>query len=86
MKIYGYATGTRGAALESSTALAEITLCATPAELRRMAQFMAACAEEMERMGEAYGHVHLGDRMKEFDGTSPHVVVCGAEPEDEARG
>jgi len=27
-----------------------------------------------------------GDRMKEFDGASPHVVVCGAAPEDEAHG
>ncbi|ARN21812.1 Imm32 family immunity protein [Piscinibacter gummiphilus] len=85
MKIYGYATGAQDAALVSSTALAEITLCATPGELRRMAQFMVACAEEMERMGEAYDHVHLGDRMKEFDGTSPHVVVCGAEPDAPTR-
>jgi hypothetical protein len=82
MKIYGYAEDERDEALVSSKALAEITLCADPKELRRMAEFFAACAEEMERMGEDYDHAHLGDRMKEFDGSSPHLVVCKAENND----
>lgn len=59
--------------------LAEITLCATPGELRRISAFLSACADEMERMGDAYDHVHLGDRMREFDTTSPHLVVAKAD-------
>jgi len=59
--------------------LAEITLCATPVELHCMAKFLVDCAAEMDRMGDTYDHVHLGDRMKEFDTTSPHFVVCRAE-------
>jgi hypothetical protein len=55
-------------------ALAEVTLHATPRVLRRMAAFLAACAGEMERMGDVYSHVHLSDRMREFE-ASPHFVV-----------
>ncbi|MFI8616459.1 hypothetical protein ACIGHN_13240 [Acidovorax sp. NPDC077693] len=58
---------------------AEITLCATPGELRRMSEFLVFCAAEMDRMGDDYGHIHLDDRMKEFDGSSPHFVDFRAE-------
>ncbi|WP_157604139.1 hypothetical protein [Rhizobacter sp. Root1221] len=82
MKIYGYRKEEPDDAPVSSKGLAEITLCATPHELRRMAEFFAVCADEMERMGDVYDHVHLGDRMKEFDGSSPHLVICKAESDD----
>lgn len=55
--------------------LAEITLCATPAELRGMAEFLSVCASEMERMGSDYSHVHLSDRAPGFSG-SPQFVVA----------
>ncbi len=55
--------------------LAEVTMGATPAELRRMAEFLLFCASEMDRMGPVYDHIHLGDRMKEFE-MSPHFVIC----------
>lgn len=58
-----------------SVTLAEVTLCATPVELRRIAEFLALCAAEMDRMGEAYDHIHLSDRMREFQ-SSPHLVVA----------
>ena len=54
--------------------LAEVTLCATPVELRRMAEFLTFCALEMDRMGKAYDHMHLSDLMKDFR-DSPHLVV-----------
>ena len=73
MKLYGYEPtdfieDVRGAAL------AEVTLNASPEELRRMAAFLAACADEMERMGDTYSHVHLSDHMLEFE-ASPQFVV-----------
>jgi hypothetical protein len=55
-------------------ALAEITLSATPQELRAMAEFLADCANEMDAMGAVYDHIHLSDRMKAFE-SSPHFVV-----------
>lgn len=36
-----------------------------------MAEFLLFCASEMERIGAKYGHLHLGDGMKEFE-KSPH--------------
>jgi hypothetical protein len=74
MKLYGYAN--EGLAPEEivPATLAEITLCAAPDELRKIAAFLESCAAEMERMGVAYDHVHLSDRVKEFE-ASPHFVV-----------
>jgi hypothetical protein len=54
--------------------LQEITLRATPIELRRMSEFLTFCAAEMERMGSKYDHIHLSDKLKEFR-NSPHFVV-----------
>jgi hypothetical protein len=78
MRIYGYEDQGLPPEQIATNRLAEITLCATPDELRRIAEFLVTCATEMERMGHAYDHVHLGDRMKEFDSTSPHFVVAKA--------
>lgn len=74
MRIFGYATQDLPLEEEVPKELAEISLCATPDELRRIGDFLAACAAEMERMGDAYDHVPLGDGMKEFDTASPHFV------------
>lgn len=75
MKIYGYPTQNDDLEDVKPMQLAEMILSATPDELRRIGAFLVACAAEMERMGDAYDHVHLGDRMKEFDAASPHFVV-----------
>jgi hypothetical protein len=75
MKLFGY--GNEEHAVEPKV-LAEVTLSASPHELRRMAAFLQHCASEMERMGDSYDHIHLGDHMKEFDQSSPHFVVFRA--------
>ena len=79
MKIYGYANQQVATDHVVPLELAEITLCATPSELRRISEFLFFCASEMDRMGSAYDHIHLGDRMKEFKTSSPHFVVFKAE-------
>lgn len=79
MKIFGYSNQQADPGHVVPEQLAEITLCATPGELRRIGEFLVSCAAEMERMGDVYDHVHLGDRMKEFDTSSPHFVVARAE-------
>ena len=74
MKLYGYSD--QGPAIEEIVPmeLAEVTLNASPSELRRMADFFTFCASEMERMGAMYDHVHLSDHIKGFR-SSPHFVV-----------
>jgi hypothetical protein len=73
VRIYGYEDGQLPDTVPSPP-LAEVTLNATPAELRSMAKFLSDCADEMDRMGDRYDHVHLSDRLKQFE-TSPHFVV-----------
>lgn len=74
MQLSGYAN--TGLPIEQvvHSELAEVTLCATPAELRRMAEFFSFCANEMDRMGSGYDHLHLADRISEFE-DSPHLTV-----------
>ncbi len=43
--------------------LAEVILCATRVEFHRIAEFLAICTVEVERMGDTYDHLHLDDRM-----------------------
>lgn len=74
MKLFGYACSELPLENIHPLALAEVTLNADPEELRAMAKFLADCADEMDRMGVAFDHVHLGDRMKNFR-SSPHFVV-----------
>ena len=74
MKLYGYSDENIPSDVVP-VSLAEVTLCATPIELRRMAEFLSSCATEMESMGSIYDHVHLSDRLKEFK-QSPHFVVA----------
>ena len=75
MKLYGYPDEGLPPEEVVPAALAEITLCAVPDELRKLAAFLESCAAEMERMGATYDHVHLSDRVKEFE-ASPHFVVA----------
>jgi len=74
MRIYGYPD--EGLPIEEiePKALAEITICASPDELRKVSDFFKFCASEMERMGPSYHHVHLSDMFKEFE-NSPHFVL-----------
>ena len=75
MKLYGQECTDLPPAEINPLPLAEITLVATPIEPRATAKFLADCADEMERMGSSFDHVHLGDRIKRFR-DSPHVVVA----------
>ena len=75
MHIYGYEDKGQPFGTVAPSPMAEITLNATPAELRAMADFLRSCADEMDRMGGAFDHAHLSDRMKQFS-SSPHFVVA----------
>ncbi|USF86411.1 Imm32 family immunity protein [Candidatus Endoriftia persephonae] len=79
MKIYGYKD--EGLDIEQivPAELAEITLVASPDELRMIASFLKTAAQEMERMGEAYDHEHLSDKNEPYFDNSPHFVVAREE-------
>jgi hypothetical protein len=62
-------------------ALAEVTLVASPSELRRIADFLSAAASSMDRMCAAYSHEHLSDWDDSFE-PSPQFVVTPL-PSDE---
>ncbi|WP_136420076.1 hypothetical protein [Herbaspirillum sp. ST 5-3] len=78
MKIFGYEAGGGDGAEIRPAALDEITLQASPAELRKIAAFLNACADGIETRGKDWEHEHLSDRVKEFEG-SPHFVVFNPE-------
>jgi hypothetical protein len=80
MKIYGYSE--RDLPIEEIVpdSLAEITLVASPAELRRIAEFLLEGAATMERMGATYSHEHLADWDDSFE-SSPHFVIAPVEAE-----
>ena len=74
MKLWGYVDEELPVEAIVPSELAEITVQATPKELRKMSEFLIFCAAEMERMGSDYDHIHLSDRLKEFR-KSPQFVV-----------
>lgn len=80
MKLYGYST--EGAEPEKAipSELAEITLVATPEELRTIATFLISAAEGMDERGLDWEHEHLSDKHKEFR-DSPHFVVFNPDAE-----
>jgi len=74
MRIFGYTQEQRDEEPASPRELAEITFVATPEEARKIAAFLLHAADEMERMGSDYSHIHLSDEQPGFD-DSPDVIV-----------
>jgi len=74
MKLFGYSAAELNAENVVPSELAEITLVASPAELRTIASFLQAAAEGMEKGGTDWEHEHLADKHKEFK-ASPQFVV-----------
>lgn len=77
MKISGHGQSKPDAGIEFVD-LEEITIEATPVELHMFAEFLVHTAGEMERMGRAFGHLHLADVKREFE-SSLHVTVFRAD-------
>ena len=78
LKLYGYSTEAASVEAIRPSELAEVTLVASPEDLRKIAEFLASAAAEMERMGSAYSHEHLADKHPRFR-DSPHLVVFSPE-------
>lgn len=78
MKIYGYKNEEGNSDAVVPTELAEITLVASPEELRKVAKFIIGVADGMEERGREWEHEHLSDKYKEFR-SSPHFVIYNPE-------
>ena len=65
MKLYGYSDGYREEDDPKLHTLGEVTLSASPEELKKIAKFLIKTASEMEQYGTDFGHEHLSD----FDNT-----------------
>ncbi len=50
------------------TELEEMTLVGTPDDIRRVAKFLGWAADEMDREGTRFGHRHLRDWWREWNG------------------
>ena len=77
MKIYGYKDGELAPSEITPSLLKEITLVASPSELRIIATFIAECAMQMEKHKKNWGHEHLSDHYSEFK-DSPQFVIHNA--------
>jgi len=78
MKLYGYHDEGLPTERINPVELSEVTLVATPSELRKIAVFLESAAKTMDSMGKNYGHEHLADRDRSFT-SSPHLVVAGVD-------
>lgn len=75
MQIFGHLDEALPPELVAPARMADITLVASAAELRQIAAFLLASADEMERLGDAYDHAHLHAYQRGFaDG--PGLVVA----------
>ena len=75
MKLFGYVNSEARPGDVVPASLAEVTVVASPAELRSMARFLGECADRMDKMGDTFDHEHLGDNFKEFC-DSPELAVA----------
>ena len=72
IKLWGYSRSKRQS---RPMELVEVTLAATPIELRKIAKFIEAAADGIDKHGSDWGHEHLADEMPEFKGAPEFIVV-----------
>lgn len=73
-KFYGYTDAGLEVSQPTPLQLCEVTLSASPSELRSIAKFLLRAAEEIEKFGTDWEHEHLGDSDEGF-AESPNFVV-----------
>lgn len=74
MKIYGREAGPNFS--DKLLKLDEVTIQTSSENLRAIAQFIVKAAEQMDRMGDGFGHLHLKIEDEEFGALDcPDIVV-----------
>jgi len=82
MQLFGHQQGTDA---EEPMSLEEVTILASAATLRRLAQFLLHAAAEMDRHGRTFGHEHFSDFAHEMR-SEPAFVVAQETERDPRRG
>ncbi len=78
IKFYGYKNEDIPIELIQPLDLAEVTLVASPEELRKIAKFIESVADKIEKHGKYFEHEHLSDKQVGFE-NSPHFVIYNAQ-------
>ena len=74
IKFYGYPDKKPSSEQCGPLTLREVTLSASPAELRRIANFLIRAAGEIEQHGAEWEHEHLCDCEHGFDDAPSFVI------------
>ena len=72
MHLYGYSENSNE---DEPMAIGEVTVAASPATLRMLAEFLLYVAEKMDRHGSAFGHEHFSDYAREMRSFPAFIVV-----------
>ena len=72
IQLYGYANGSDA---DRPLRLSEVTVSASPDELRRAAEFLVHAAGLMEQRGDEFGHEHFGDFDPAVSADADLIVV-----------
>ena len=73
IQVYGYSRDDENS--ERSLDLREVSFVAEPDVLRRIAEHLCQSAEEIERYGEGFDHLHLRDEWEEWEEDAADVIV-----------
>jgi hypothetical protein len=73
MKTFGYAK--KKLSPQGLLEMREITFTGSAASIRDVAAFFLAAAEEMERRGHQFSHMHIGEQCSNWLKKWPDIVV-----------
>jgi len=73
MKLYGYKK--RILNEDGLLSLSEVTIRTNPSNLRRIAAFILAAADEMEKMKKQFDHKHFKDTQAKKNKDHPDIVI-----------
>ena len=78
MKAYGNTKGFKENEYGISE-VSEISISATPEQLKEISSFLLEAAKEMESMGDEYDHIHLQDTSSKWNETWLDIIVGKSE-------
>ena len=74
MKAHGYAK--KQVTPQGLYALSEVTLSGSSVSIRKIAQFLLAAADDMDRQRHQFSHTHIGEHFPEWHEKWPDIVVA----------
>ncbi len=72
MKLIGNTEGDRHLELQ------EAIVVGSPDEVRKIAGFLSAAADRMDKMGTEFDHEHLSDHSEGFENSPQLIVSCNS--------